>query len=356
MPLDLGSLELYMGPNNLGAPDNLETTIISFINGARQSLYIAVQELESESITRALINARQRGIIVRLILEGQYLTVRNAVPNPFIPGGNNEENRRLHAALLRADLDIISDLNPETFHQKFIVRDHGTSNAAVLTGSTNFTPTGVSSNLNHIIILRSQRIVNLFLEEFEESWSGTFGQLNERHGSSPREYRLSHIRVKVLFSPDHAPELEIMKQMLKATNTINFAIFTFAESSGIDDTMRVLAGTGINITGILDRRQANQSWSASHNLLGQANINLFWPRTGTGINKLHHKLMVIDNQVVIAGSFNYTNPANALNDENILVIGDINETNATARANQQRFANYALQEINRIQAQSDPIV
>ena len=106
MPLDLGSLELYMGPNNLGAPDNLETTIISFINGARQSLFIAVQELESENITRALINARQRGIIIKLILEGHYLSVRNAVPDPFSPGGTNEENRRLHAALLRADIDI----------------------------------------------------------------------------------------------------------------------------------------------------------------------------------------------------------------------------------------------------------
>ncbi|MFY1670889.1 phospholipase D-like domain-containing protein [Plantactinospora sp. WMMB334] len=37
--------------------------------------------------------------------------------------------------------------------------------------------------------------------------------------------------------------------------------------------------------------------------------------------KLHHKLMVVDDSVVIAGSFNYTAPANQFNDENIFVLG-----------------------------------
>ncbi|MCK4826893.1 hypothetical protein KA005_64755, partial [bacterium] len=29
-----------------------------------------------------------------------------------------------------------------------------------------------------------------------------------------------------------------------------------------------------------------------------------------GVRKLHHKLMILDEEVVIAGSFNYTKPAN----------------------------------------------
>jgi phosphatidylserine/phosphatidylglycerophosphate/cardiolipin synthase-like enzyme len=33
-----------------------------------------------------------------------------------------------------------------------------------------------------------------------------------------------------------------------------------------------------------------------------------------------------------AGSFNYTAPANTLNDENIVVIGDLEETDPTAKA------------------------
>ena len=35
--------------------------------------------------------------------------------------------------------------------------------------------------------------------------------------------------------------------------------------------------------------------------------------------------MVIDERVVIGGSFNYTGPANRLNDENIFVLGDLED-------------------------------
>ena len=48
---------------------------------------------------------------------------------------------------------------------------------------------------------------------------------------------VSSVSVRVLFAPDHNPEMEIMKQMLKARERIDFAIFTFPKSSGIDDTM-----------------------------------------------------------------------------------------------------------------------
>src|SRR3546814_15175547 len=51
-----------------------------------------------------------------------------------------------------------------------------------------------------------------------------------------------------------------------------------------------------------------------------------------GLGKLHHKLMVIDGAVIICGSFNYTDPANRLNDENILVIGDLEDENPLAQA------------------------
>ena len=72
------------------------------------------------------------------------------------------------------------------------------------------------------------------------------------HGDVPKTYDLAGVPVKVLFAPDHTPELEIMKQMLKGTSEAVFAIFTFAGSSGIDDTMLALARGGMTIRGVLD--------------------------------------------------------------------------------------------------------
>jgi hypothetical protein len=43
-------------------------------------------------------------------------------------------------------VDVITDLNPEIFHQKFVIRDAGTDTAATLTGSVNFTRTDTGTN------------------------------------------------------------------------------------------------------------------------------------------------------------------------------------------------------------------
>ncbi len=350
MPLDLGSLEFYMGPHTLGAPDNLEETIVNFIDEAKETLDIAVQELESEEIARAIVRARQRGVRIRMVLEGDYLIADRAVSDPFdmLLKEKNESNRFLLAVLWRAGVDVRTDYNPKIFHQKFIVRDFDETRSALLTGSTNFTETGTHKNLNHIVIIKGKSVAKEYHAEFEEIWSGTFGQKRNRHDRHPSMPRISRISMKTIFAPDHMPEMEIMKQMLKARERVDFAIFTFSQSSGIDDTMIALAKGGMPIRGIADAGQGNQDWAASRPL-AENSVDFFLARkNGLPLGKLHHKLMVIDKQVTVVGSFNYTEPANMLNDENIIVIGDLEEDNPESIENQKAFAAYALDEIQRI--------
>ncbi|MCH9020656.1 MAG: phospholipase [Proteobacteria bacterium] len=347
MPRTVRGISLFMGPDNLGAEDDLESAIIGFIGAARSTLDVAVQELESRPIARALIAAKKQGIKVRLVLEGDYLGVDHARAEPFEKGGKNEENRSIHAALLRANIAVRSDYNGSIFHQKFIVRDIEKGNSAVLTGSTNFTPTGVHKNLNHLIIVDGKKAAREFATEFAEIWDGSFGTSRLRHDPKPRNLRVAGIRVKVLFAPDHAPEMEIMKQMLKAKERIDFAIFTFSQSSGIDDVMLVLIKAGIQVRGALDKGQGGRPWAPTK-MLNAVGGNLKLVKKGGGLNKLHHKLMIIDRQLVIGGSFNYTGPANRLNDENIVILGDLDETRPESIATQKQFASYALAEIDRI--------
>ncbi len=77
-------------------------------------------------------------------------------------------------------------------------------------------------------------------------------------------------------------------------------------------------------------------------------MQLFKNKPATGVRKVHHKLMVVDDQLLIVGSFNYTEPATVLNDENIVVIGDLEETDPAARADQRQLAAFARTEIDRI--------
>jgi phosphatidylserine/phosphatidylglycerophosphate/cardiolipin synthase-like enzyme len=124
-------------------------------------------------------------------------------------------------------------------------------------------------------------------------------------------------------------------------------MFTFAQSSGIDDTMGRLVGDDLFIRGVLDAGQGAQKWAATQPL-SAAGVQLFKNKPGTGVRKVHHKLMVVDDRLLIVGSFNYTEPATTLNDENIVVIGDLEETDPAAEADQQQLAGFARTEIDRI--------
>jgi phosphatidylserine/phosphatidylglycerophosphate/cardiolipin synthase-like enzyme len=343
MPERVGNIELYMGPQEVDGPDSLRDAIVDFIDGAERRLDIAVQELDCMEIADAVLAARARGVTVRLVMEGDYLRSTRRRPDPWEPTGPNEQNRLIQNAILRAAVNVRSDFNSSIFHQKFIVRDY----QDLLTGSTNFTDTGTSSNLNHLVIVRDKAVAKLYSREYREIQQGHFGKLNEGHDPTPTDVVVSNVGIRVLFAPDHNPEMEIMKQMLKSKERVDFAVFTFSKSSGIDDTLLSLHELGREIHGLVDAAQGSQDWAATK-LIHAAGIDVQCvPRQGP-LRKLHHKLMVIDRQVVIAGSFNYTGPANQLNDENIIVLGDLEATSQTQRTAQARLAEYALVEIDRI--------
>jgi hypothetical protein len=145
-----GKIEAYVGPPGLGAADDLEAVIIEFIKGARSKLSIAVQELDSEPIARAILDASWHGVHVELFLEQDYprtslkrdkatgIPIR-PVPEPGetpeqalerVQWGMDttelKENRRLLAALLRSGVQTRGDFNADIFHQKFILRDFST--------------------------------------------------------------------------------------------------------------------------------------------------------------------------------------------------------------------------------------
>ena len=375
-----GQIQAFVGPQGLGAQDNLEEVIVDFIAGAKKSLDIAVQEVDSRPIAKAILDASWGGVSVRMFLEQDYLYDKKPPSEKAAPkiGETKEEavervmwteyrrpkdtktNRDILAALLRNGVDVKADLNVKIFHQKFVIRDYRRSarkTSAVLTGSTNFTHTGTHKNLNNILIFHNHRICRVYRDEFDEIRSGTFGALNERHGDAPKTVNIEGVPVRILFAPDHAPELEIIKQMLKCKRRVDFAIFTISGSSGIDDAMVMLREAGRRVQGALDPVQGRHWWAAT-DWLHQKGIKVFFPRKVGGFGKLHHKLMVIDDAIVIAGSMNYTRPANELNDENIFVIGSpydlpTNKGGPVDHAACKKIARYFRKEIERIIESSD---
>lgn len=148
-------IQAFVGPQELGASDDLEGVVVDFIAEADESLDIAVQEIDSEPIAQAILDARWRGLSVRVFLEHSYLQT-DLTADAIAEIGDGPErltamwveprprpdfrtNRDTLDALLRTDIEVHSDLNNEIFHQKFVIRDYrGTKRptSALLTGST----------------------------------------------------------------------------------------------------------------------------------------------------------------------------------------------------------------------------
>jgi phosphatidylserine/phosphatidylglycerophosphate/cardiolipin synthase-like enzyme len=364
-----GKIEVYVGPRELDAEHDLEAVIVAFIEGAVETLDIAIQELDSKVIAQAILDARWRGVNVRMFVEQDYLRTDQTALIAVVPKAGESEaqarermqwgddedelgpNREIFSALLRSDIEIHGDFNKKIFHQKFVLRDfRGKSlpTSALLTGSANFTTTDTHKNLNHVFVFNDHRICREYRREVEELQRGSFGR--NAHGPVPRTIGLAGVPVKVLFAPDHTPELELIKQMLRAKKRVEFAIFTFSGSSGIDDAMAILVAAGRRVRGVMDAGQGRQWWSAMKWLSGEK-IEVFLPRRDSGVRKLHHKLMVIDDATVVAGSMNYTSPANEYNDENLFVVGspyDMEEDVVVDHDECAAIAGYMRGEVERI--------
>src|SRR5512145_1471157 len=212
-----GKIEAYLGPTELGSPDDLESVLVEFIRGARTSLDVAVQEVDNPRIAQALVDARWRGVDVVVFMEQDYLRSNLVGRPPALPrprdGETPEEalyrvqwgedttelaeNRRILSAMLRSDIEVHGDLNPKIFHQKFILRDYrgkASRTSALLTGSANFTVTDTHRNLNHLMVFHSAYVCKQYAAEFAQLRNGSFGR--REHGDVPKVYDLAGVPVK----------------------------------------------------------------------------------------------------------------------------------------------------------------
>jgi hypothetical protein len=138
-----GQLQDFLGPQEVGAPDDLETVIVHFLDQAEHSLDVAVQELDNPRIAAALDRAARRlrpgttsRLRVRLVAEGDYLCEEKPVEPPD-KTVSLDVNRSLLTLLMRSAVNAKIDFNPKIFHQKFVIRDAERPRAPVLTGSGN---------------------------------------------------------------------------------------------------------------------------------------------------------------------------------------------------------------------------
>jgi len=125
---------------------------------------------------------------------------------------------------------------------------------------------------------------------------------------------------EIYFSLYDNPELIIIKNIDDAKEFINIAMYTFTDREIAQAVIRA-KDRGVDIKIYLDHSQVNAKYSKSRYFVNNGIEDI---RISSNNYIMHNKFAVIDNKIVITGSYNWTASAGERNDENLLVIDNEN--------------------------------
>lgn len=124
-------------------------------------------------------------------------------------------------------------------------------------------------------------------------------------------------KTEVYFSLYDNPQKEITKNINQAEAFINIVMYIFTDRE-IALPLVKAQERGVKVRLYLDKEQVDYKYSQSRFLV-QKRIKT---RISSNNYIMHHKFAIIDNCILLTGSYNWTFSANNRNDENLMVIDD----------------------------------
>jgi len=265
-----------------GGVDNI---IVDDINSAKESIYMAMYDLTNSIITDALIAAKDRGVEVKVTTDSDTII----------------EDK--YQELIDAGVEVTQDDNSNALmHDKFLIIDK----KILWSGSGNYTVYSFYRNYENYVRVNSQDVAKAYYKEFE--------LLKNRDNSSYRSASFDNLNI--YFSPDSDFDNKIIELIDGASTSVYFLAFSFTNKDIADALIRAKS-RGVDIKGVFDESQNSYQTYSKYDYLLDNNIDV---KLDGNSYKLHSKVMLIDNNITITGSYNFTNKANDYNNENSLVI------------------------------------
>ncbi len=298
-PLD-SWLQVYFtdpsAPSAATYEGGIDEILVKAIDAARLSVDVAAYDFNLWSIRDALVHAEQRGVVVRMVMES-----------------DNMDNVEVQD-LKDAGIPIVGDQREGLMHDKFMVIDR----IQVWTGSLNYTVGAAYKDNNNLISIQSRGVAQDYMSEFEEMFAeNRFGPDGKADTPFPK-VTIGGAPVEIYFSPDDGTAARIVELINAATESVHFMAYTFT-SNDIGAAMIEKAQAGLAVSGVMDVSQSTAQ-GTEYDPFKQANLDVRLDGNGNGL--MHHKVIIIDDQIVITGSYNFTASAEASNDENTVIIFD----------------------------------
>jgi phosphatidylserine/phosphatidylglycerophosphate/cardiolipin synthase-like enzyme len=276
----------------------VDEALAAAIAGTQRTIDIAAYEFNSPALTQALLDAKARGVRIRMVTDDD--------------DGLADEDTTL-GQLQAAGIPVVTDERSALMHNKFIILD----GQMIWTGSWNLTVNDTYRNNNNAIALRSQQAVENYQTEFNEMFiEGRFGPTSPVNTPN-HVFAQDGTVIEVYFAPEDEVISQIVSTVGGAQESVRFMTFSFTVDE-IGSALLERAARGVDVQGIFERT-GSETQHAEFGRLFCAGLPV---RQDGNPFVLHHKVFVIDGQTVVTGSFNISANATNSNDENLIIIHD----------------------------------
>lgn len=316
----------------------IEAGIIQSFDNAVTSLDIGIYEMTRQNIVDAILRAKSRGVIVRMVTEcenrkGEDQPYFDQLASAGIPIVDDNSS-------YNGGVAVCPDSTGGDMHNKFAVIDGIT----VWTGSVNYTSTAFNYNHEHAVKVTSASVAGQYEAQFNTMFgnglpltaggTGKFSRAKLSSGTTSNivTHTVNGITVQTAFSPTgynnnytstkpSGPDtMKLLRTAIFSTNaSLGFAIFYLTHSQIRSD---IVARKTMS-KGTMDSVGAMDSNSEFGGLCG-GGVSV---KNENFPGKVHHKLLAVDagstsDPQAIVGSPNWTSSGFGYNDENMLLIHD----------------------------------
>lgn len=276
-----------------GRHGGIDEKLAAAIDAAQKTVDVAAFELDLERVSDALVRAHERGVRVRLVTDSDY------------------EEEYGPQTLLEADIPVVFDARDPFMHNKFVVID----GATVWMGSWNLTNNGTYRNNNNVVVIQSTKLAANYTAEFEEMFTaGAFGASSPDDTPHP-QVEVDGILLENFFESEGNVRARILELIEGAETSVYFLAFSFTDDD-IAQAMIRQHRAGLTVQGVFEARNAEGAGSDLGALV-KAGVDVL--EDGNPY-VMHHKVIIIDEALVITGSYNFSASAANNNDENVLII------------------------------------
>jgi phosphatidylserine/phosphatidylglycerophosphate/cardiolipin synthase-like enzyme len=268
--------------------------LLEDIQNAQSKVHVAMFSFTIHEVGEALAQVKGKGVQVELVMESDNM--------------DSFAVKKMQGD----DLSIHGDNSETLMHNKFLVID----GQIVWTGSMNMTYASLCEDLNNAIRIDDALLAEKYEDEFSEMYErGLFGSDSPADPTFMPAVIDSH-SPGVYFAPENQVQEQILDMIGIAQTSIEFLGYSFT-ADPLAEALIAKSIQGVTVRGLMDAVSAVSNTGTEYDRMRHAGLDV---RQASTVGAMHHKVFIIDGQVVMLGSYNFTRRADERNDENLLVI------------------------------------